>query len=410
MKGERMAIYDVIVVGGGAAGLKAAVEARKNGALTLLLECEPYLGGALRSTIHVGFGKDASLSGVEYLEECIKEAEENSVEIKTRAFVFSIEKKKKFEVKFTSPEGLGVARAEAVVIAVGGIDKTASHLRLQGDRPSGVFTASEARYYINVLGKMPAEKCVVIGSDDEGADVVRSLSMRGADVIGVFEKEDSARCSDENYYYCLVDYNVPLYLSHEITKIEGKGRVSSVIVRTAEKGERIEKEKRIECDAVIIAEGNYPDVVLAKGAGAKIKNGMVVTDQNGSSTIDGLYVCGNCQADLSYMDYLIENAETAGLAAATYKLDPRFAYAETICGRGIAELQPAKINLNVDHSTVSCFFKANAEYTNVTLSVKIGDEVLYSQIYPRLKRLETQRLCLDLSSVKDCEKVTFTIE
>ena len=405
-------IYDVVVIGGGIAGLTAAIEARKLGAATLLLECEKRLGGGSIRAISDDFFKDGKrLTGPEYVDELINEAEELKVEIKTLSFVTNVRKHKKFEVDYISPDGLGLARSTSVVLAVGAIELTATDVFLQGSHPSGIFTAGEVEYYLNVLGKLPTKKCVILGSENIGLTLARSLTLAGAQVAGIYEKNQIIRGSDEKVYYCLTDYGIPYYLSYTVTRVYGENRLNAVAVALLENGEAMQSSIRtIDCDALIIAEGCVSDNRLAEATGAKIENGMAVTDQNGETSLDGLFVCGDCQTPFDDLSHAVESAETAGVAAASYKVDPLFAYADVIAGEGIGTIIPSKLNLSLDHSTVTCFFKSDRVYENARLSVKKGNEVLYSQVYPRLSPFQTERLCLDFAFAADRDSITFMID
>lgn len=406
-----MMIYDVIVIGGGVAGLNAAIEARKLGAVVLLLESEKRLGGGSLQAIDDDFVINGKrLAGPEYVAALIEEAEELKVEIATLCFVTSVVKHKKFEVNYISPEGLGLARAATVILAVGANELTANDVFLQGSRPSGIFNASEAQYYLNVLGKLPTKKCVILGSENIGLNLARSLTLAGAQVAGIYERNSVIRGNEEKSYYCLTDLGIPYFLHFTITRVYGEDRVNAVAVAMLENGEAMQSSIRtIDCDAVIVAEGLRSDNYLAKKAGARIKDDMVITDQNGETTIDGLFVCGDCHIPFD-LPHAIESAESAGVAAATYKEDPLFAYADIVAGDGIGKIIPSRLDLSTDHSTVTCFFTADDVYENARVTVKKGDEVLYSQVYPRLNPFRAERLCLDFAFAADRDSITFLID
>jgi|GEM_PF-4291821 len=404
-----MMVYDVVVIGGGVAGLVAASEARNNGATVLLLESD-RLGGTFATLIDQDYFYDGKLlTGPELVETLIQEAEDDMVEIKTGVFVKDIAKKKTFEISYVSPEGIGVIKASAVVLATGARELNADDVFLQGDRPAGIFTTDEINYYINALGKLPTKKCIVYGSTDLGLKTARLLTLEGVEVEGVYEPNYFPNGKNKNLALCLNDFNIPLYLSYNVMGVYGKGRVKNVSLARSEQGNFIESSsKNVDCDAIILAMGKKPNDNLARRLGAKGDKYLYV-DQNMSTTVDGLYVCGYAQNDYDQVEHLIESAEIAGLSASAYHVDARYAYAD-VSSKGIEKVSPSRINLNSDHFSVTCFFKTQKPLEKVQLSVKRGNEVIYTQIYPEIYPFELQRLCLDFSETRDKEVISFELE
>ena len=218
--------YDVLVVGGGPAGLAAAISAHDNGAKVLLLEREARLGGILKQCIHDGFGLHhfgEQLSGPEYAERFEDELYKRNIEYSTLTFVTKIDKNGdgSFSVHTVGRSGVSIFTAKALVLATGCRERTAKQVFIHGTRPAGVFTAGTAQHFTNLLGLMPAKKCVILGSGDIGLIMARRLTLEGAKVLGVYEAKPTPSGLTRNLHQCLHDYDIPLHLSHTVTRVFG---------------------------------------------------------------------------------------------------------------------------------------------------------------------------------------------
>ena len=215
-------MYDTVVIGGGPAGLAAAISANKEGAKVLLIEREPKLGGILKQCIHDGFGLitfKEKLSGPEYSERFIDKLFETDVEVKLLTFVTKIEKTENgFTIYFVNRDGASHVSTKTIVLATGCRERTARQIFIQGTRPSGVFTAGTAQNYVNLMGEMPTKRCVILGSGDIGLIMARRLTLEGAKVLGVYEVKPTPSGLTRNIHQCLIDFDIPLHLSHTVTQ------------------------------------------------------------------------------------------------------------------------------------------------------------------------------------------------
>ena len=229
-----MKSYDVIVIGGGPAGLAAAESACKAGAKVAVLEREARLGGILKQCVHDGFGLirfGEKLAGPEYAERYIDLVKALPVDCYTLTFVTRIEKKDGgFAVTCVSREGMLDFTAKALVLATGCRERTAKQVLIQGTRPAGVFTAGTAQNFVNLMGKMPTKKCVILGSGDIGLIMARRLTLEGAEVEGVYEVKPEPSGLTRNIHQCLHDFDIPLHLSHTVTRVFGVDRLTAVEV------------------------------------------------------------------------------------------------------------------------------------------------------------------------------------
>ena len=226
--------YDVIVIGGGPAGLAAALAANENGARVLVVEREERLGGMLKQCIHDGFGLrrfGERLAGPEYVERFMDKIAQSDIEAACNTFVTRAEKTDSgFAVTLVSREGLRTVAAKSLVLATGCRERSAKQVFIHGTRPAGVFTAGTAQHFTNRLGVMPTKKCVILGSGDIGLIMARRLTLEGAEVLGVYEINPTPSGLTRNIYQCLTDYNIPLHLSHTVTRVFGKDRLEAVEV------------------------------------------------------------------------------------------------------------------------------------------------------------------------------------
>lgn len=320
--------YDVAVIGGGPAGLAAAISAKKSGAKTVLIEREKRLGGILKQCIHDGFGLirfNEKLSGPEYAQRFIDELNALNILALTETFVTELKKEPEgVSLSLVSREGVSEIKTKTLILATGCRERTAKQVFIHGTRPAGVFTAGTAQHLVNLLGLMPTKRCVILGSGDIGLIMARRLTLEGAKVLGVYEVMPKPSGLWRNIEQCLNDFDIPLHLSHTVTRIIGDERLSAVEV--AKVGEDLTPidgtEEIIECDALILSVGLIPENELAQKLGASIDaatRGPVYDDRQMTS-VSGVFTCGNSQHVYDLVDYVSDSGESAGKNAAQYAL------------------------------------------------------------------------------------------
>lgn len=321
-------VYDVAVIGGGPAGLSAAISAAKNGARTILIERENRLGGILKQCIHDGFGLirfGERLSGPEYAERFISEISALNIPSLTQAFVTRLVKDADgIKLTLVKQDGVREIIAKALILATGCRERTAKQVQIHGTRPAGVFTAGTAQHLVNLMGLMPTRRCVILGSGDIGLIMARRLTLEGANVLGVYEAKSTPSGLERNIEQCLNDFNIPLYLSHTVTRLFGSDRLTAVEV--AKVNESLTPingtEKIIDCDALILSVGLIPENELAESLGVKIDaaTNCPICDERQMTSVEGVFSCGNCQHVYDLVDYVSGSGDAAGINAAQYAL------------------------------------------------------------------------------------------
>ena len=305
---------DLVIVGGGPAGIAAALAAHESGVKDiLLLERDQYLGGILNQCIHTGFGIEyfkEALTGPEYAERFIKKIRKiPDIEISLKSFVVRLTEDK--TLTFIRPGVLEEIRAKAIIMATGCREKTREMAHIPGARPAGVFSAGLAQKLINIEGLLPGKKVVIVGSGDMGLIMARRFLLEGAEVKAVIEVQKETRGLLRNVAQCVEDFDIPIYFNRKVSKIYGKDRVEKV---------SLDSGMEIECDTVLISTGLIPENELIEMAGARLdkKTNTPISEGLNKTSIAGLFACGNSFKVYDIVDSVSRDSALAGKLAAEY--------------------------------------------------------------------------------------------
>ena len=315
---------DLIVIGAGPAGLAAAISARKNGLQNLvIIERNGWLGGILPQCIHDGFGLELfkeQMTGPEYAQRYVDELNRLKIPHMLDSMVLEVTPEKKVFV--SSPKGLFCFRAKAIVLAMGCRERTRGQICIPGTRPAGVYTAGVAQNLINLKNVMVGKDVVILGSGDVGLIMARRLTLEGAKVHVVVEILPHTNGLPRNIQQCLIDYDIPLLLSHTVTEIHGQNRVEAITISPVDKDLKPikGKEQKITCDTLLLSIGLIPENDLSKNFGVKLSQvtGGAIVNENLETSVTGVFACGNALHVHDIVDFVTLEAEKAGKSAADY--------------------------------------------------------------------------------------------
>lgn len=385
-----MKSYDIVVIGGGPAGLAAAAAAKRSGIDSILiLERDKELGGILNQCIHNGFGLHTfkeELTGPEYAHRFIEQVQELNIEYCLNTMVIDISHKK-VVTAMNREEGLFEIQAKAVILAMGCRERSRGALNIPGYRPAGIYSAGTAQRLVNMEGFMPGREVVILGSGDIGLIMARRMTLEGAKVKVVAELMPYSGGLKRNIVQCLQDYDIPLLLSHTVVDIQGKDRVEGVtIAKVDTKGKPIPgTEITYPCDTLLLSCGLIPENELSAECGVELSTvtGGPVVNESLETNVEGVFACGNVLHVHDLVDYVSGEAKEAGARAAQYlkggKTDSlKENIVQIIPENGVRYTVPSTIRLSHMKNTQTVRFRVGREYRNVKVCIYADDQLIRS--------------------------------
>lgn len=408
----------IVIVGGGPAGMAAAVAAYDQGVRdVVILDREQELGGILRQCIHNGFGLHklgTELTGPEYAAVYAEKVAQRHIKVYHETTVTAISKDK--IVTATNTDGILKIQAQAIILAMGCRERSRGALNISGTRPAGVYSAGTAQKLINCMGYAVGKRVVILGSGDIGLIMARRMSLEGAKVEAVCELMPYSGGLTRNIVQCLEDFDIPLYLSTTVAEIHGTQRLEGVTIAQVDKNRQIleETKRYIPCDTLLLSVGLIPENELTTMAGislSPVTNGALV-DENRQTEIDGIFACGNVLQVHDLVDYVSDEAEIAGCGAAEYVKGSLISgeMVATKAGNGVRYVLPQRVHTDGGRD-VALFMRAAAPYGKVRYTVRSGDTVLATAMRMKAAPGEMEKITVKADKLKlAAENITVSLE
>ncbi|ADH61478.1 FAD-dependent pyridine nucleotide-disulfide oxidoreductase [Thermoanaerobacter mathranii subsp. mathranii str. A3] len=401
--------YDIVIIGGGPAGLGAAVEAYEKGVKNIvIIEKDKYLGGILQQCIHNGFGLQEfkeELTGPEYAQRFIDKVEEYGINVMLETMVLEITPERIVKA-VNSRDGVFQIKAGAIILAMGCRERPRGAIMIPGTRPAGILTAGTAQRYVNMEGYLPGKEIVILGSGDVGLIMARRFTLEGAKVKAVVELMPYSSGLTRNIVQCLEDFNIPLLLSHTVIEIHGKDRVEGVTIAKVDENREpiMDTAQYISCDTLILSVGLIPENELSKQAGVELDpiTGGPIVNEMLETSVPGIFACGNVLQVHDLVDNVTAEARLAANSAIRFIREGEFGKSSinVKAGNGIRYVVPQKINVDNIEKRIKFRMRPVSVYTNATLAVKSGDKYLLRQKRQRL----TPGEMIDVNLSKDILK------
>ena len=405
--------YDLIIIGGGPAGLAAAVAARDAGVQNLLiLERDNELGGILNQCIHNGFGLHTfkeELTGPEYASRFIAQVKERNIDYKLNTMVLDIGQDKTVTA-MNREDGLFTLRPKSVILTMGCRERPRGALNIPGTRPAGIYTAGTAQRLVNMEGFLPGRKVVILGSGDIGLIMARRMTLEGAKVQVVAELMPYSGGLKRNIAQCLNDFDIPLKLSHTVVDIQGRQRLEGVTIAEVKNGKPVPgTEEHYDCDTLLLSCGLIPENELSRGAGVEINpvtNGPKVNESLETS-IPGVFAAGNVLHVHDLVDYVSEEAHAAGIHAADYVLGRMAVSHKTLpitCQDGVRYTVPLSVRPDVldPDGKITLRFRVSGVFAQKKIAIYAGDTLIFSKKKKVMAPGEMETVQLKCKAILDC--------